>query len=160
MSVLVIGMGGVGVNVARKFADEGYKVVCYDIAPRRGIDFLEEANDKIVFVRGDALDIPYMLETVRKHQVEGIIHTAIAYPLPFKAPNSVFRGTIEMQKDILEVARLENLKVVSMSSEAVYGPQPDLNPMREDDPTSRAWSTEPNWRMADLYLTTKVCCEQ
>lgn len=44
MSVLVIGMGGVRVNVARRFADEEYKVVCYHIAPRRGIDFLGEVN--------------------------------------------------------------------------------------------------------------------
>jgi len=160
MSVLVTGMGGVGVNVARKFVDEGYKVVCYDIAPRRGIDFLEKAGDKIAFVRGDVLDLPHMLETVRNYQVEGIIHTAIVYPLPLKTPNSVFRGTIEMQKDVLEVSRLEDLKVISMSSEAVYGPQPDLNPMKEDDPTPRSWSAEPKWRMASLYIAIKVCCEQ
>lgn len=44
MSVLVIGMGGVRVNVARRFADEEYKVVCYHIALRRGIDFFRRGK--------------------------------------------------------------------------------------------------------------------
>ncbi|MEM2904952.1 MAG: NAD(P)-dependent oxidoreductase [Candidatus Bathyarchaeia archaeon] len=160
MSVIVTGMGGVGVNVAKRFLDEGYRVVCYDVTPRRGIDLLEEAGSKVTFVRGDLLDLPFLLETVRSHEAEGIIHTAIIYPLPFERPTSVFRGTVEMQQVVLEAARLEDLKVVSMSSEAVYGPQPDLRPLREDDPTPRAWSTNPAWRMADLYIAVKVAGEQ
>jgi len=160
MSVLVTGMGSVGVNVARRFVDEGYEVVCYDVAPRRGIDFLEEVGDRVEFVRGDILDIPRMLETVRRKRVEGIIHTAIIYPLLVETPDSVFRVTVEGQKNVLEVARLEELKVVAMSSDAVYGPRPDMTPCREDDPTPMTWWADPRWRMINLYIAVKLCGEQ
>jgi len=160
LAVLVTGMGGVGVNVGRKFVDEGYEVVFYDLVPRRGIDFLEEVKDRIEFVRGDVLDLPYLLEIVVKHDVEGIIHTAIIYPLTIETPDSVFRIAVEGTKNVLEVARLRDLKVVFLSSEAVYGPQPGLNPMREDDPTPRTWNIEPRWRMATLYVGIKTIGEK
>jgi nucleoside-diphosphate-sugar epimerase len=157
MNVLVTGMGGVGVNVARIFSEKGYTVTCYDIVPRE-IDLLQEMDDKIKLVRGDILDFSQLLEVVRSNEIDGIIHTAIMYPIRHEVPDTVFRITIEGYKNILEVSRIEDLKVVFMSTNAVYGPQPDMTPIKEDDPVPRSYG-EDKWMMPNLYITIKVAGE-
>lgn len=155
-SVLITGMGVAGINIGRKFIDEGYRVVFYDLIARR-VDFLEEVAGKWEFVQGDISDMPFLLESVRKHKIEGIIHTALP-GRPVDHPDLVFRTTIEATQDILEVARLENLKVIFISSNAVYAHRPDPTPMKEEDKVPGG--PDPYKHEMALYVVTKFTSEQ
>ena len=155
MSVLITGMGAVGANVGRKFIDEGYPVIFYDLIPRK-LDFLVEVSDKWKFVCGDVSDAVFILETVRRHGITGIVHTALP-PRDLEHPDLYFRRSVEATQDILEVARLEKLKLIFLSSNAVYGYRPDETPMREEDrvPGERI---PPGPYMA-MYVATKLSSE-
>lgn len=154
-SVLITGIGVAGVNIGRKFIDEGYRVIFYDLIPRK-VDFLEEVSDKWEFVQGDITDVPFMLEMVRKHGVEGIIHTALP-GRPVDHPDLVFRTSMEATQDIFEIARLENLKVISISSNAVYGYRLDQSPMTENDKVPGG--PDPYKHDMAMYIATKLSSE-
>jgi UDP-glucose 4-epimerase len=154
-SVLITGVGTAGVNVGRKFIAEGYRVIFYDLLPRR-VNFLDEVSDQWLFVQGDIADMPFMLETVRKHQVEGIVHTALP-PRPVDRPDWVFKTSIEATQDIFEIARLENLKVIFISSNATYGYRLDPSPMTEDDKVPGG--PDPYKHDMAMYVATKISSE-
>ena len=128
-SVLVTGAGNIGSAVGREFANRGHNVVFYDVAKvpaAATADFIEEVKDRVTFVRGDVLDFEFLLETVEKHHVEGIVHTAL---IGIQESNtrtiSTFKNSIypnvDLVENILEIARLKGLKVIYISSVVAYG---------------------------------------
>ncbi|MGA3108098.1 MAG: NAD(P)-dependent oxidoreductase [Candidatus Bathyarchaeia archaeon] len=142
MSVLVTGgTGEVGASTARKFVDEGYSVICYDIAPRK-VDFLNEVSSKVRLEFGDIRDLSRILDLIEKFNVEGIIHTAAWLKDLNQFPDWSFKVDVDGTATVLEAARLKNLKVVSMSSASVYGAKfsPDLKPIKEDESFS-SWGS-------------------
>ena len=155
MAVLITGVGLVGANVCRRFIEEGYDVICYDLVDRK-IDFLEKASGKFTFVKGDILDLESLKEVVKRHEVEGVVHTVI-YATSSDAQN-MFKVNVAGTSNILEVARLNGLRVVNVSSGAVYGHRPDLKPLKEDD--SRTATIPPDAPPAVLYTYTKRMAEE
>lgn len=148
------GTGLVGANVARKFADEGFDTICYDVSPRE-INFLKEVSDKVRIVRGDICDWSQLVSTITKYSVEGIIHPVILGWENFEGYRSIPLKAIEVNTMgtaiLLEVSRLMNLKkFVYISSAGVLGAKPDLQPLKEDDPVT----PPPN-----LYFYTKYMGE-
>ena len=128
-NVLVTGGGNVGAAAGKLFADKGYNVIFYDVEeapPAATADFIIDAKDKIVFVRGDILDFEFLLKTIEKYKVEGIIHTAL-YGCKESSTRTIssFRNNIypniDIVENILEIARLKRLKVIDISSVVVYG---------------------------------------
>ena len=76
MNVLITGGTGlVGSHVAVKCLQEGYGVIVYDNRPK-ALDYLEDRFDRLTIVKGDVTDIRTLMQTVKLHDVEGIIHTA------------------------------------------------------------------------------------
>lgn len=142
MSVLVTGGTGlVGANVARKFADSGYDVVCYDVVPHK-VDLLSEVPSKIRVEVGDIRDLSRILDLIERFDIKGIIHTAALLGNLSLFPAWGFKVNVDGTATLLEAARLKNLKVVSMSSASVYGARssPDLRPIKEDDAFS-SWGS-------------------
>ncbi|MEM2526040.1 MAG: SDR family NAD(P)-dependent oxidoreductase [Candidatus Methanomethylicaceae archaeon] len=135
-SVLITGGTGlVGVHAAYKFASEDFNVIIFDLNPRE-IDFLEEVKDRLTIIKGDVTKIEDLLNVTSKYNVEGIVHTAAIprEPICREKPMQTFMVNVGGTLNVLEVARQKNLKVVYISTQAVYGKRPDLKPLTENDP--------------------------
>ena len=148
-SVLITGgMGFVGAHTALKFIEEGYDVVLYDLRNVR-IELLKDMQDKYKTVIGDIRDWRKMLDTVRKYNVDGIVHCALPFSEHMTSEN--FEGCYNM----LEICRLEKIRFVFVSSNAAYGSRPDSNPLLETDfvpvLSGKSWLSE--------YGVMKAICE-
>ncbi|MEX2460422.1 MAG: NAD(P)-dependent oxidoreductase [Paenibacillaceae bacterium] len=129
MSYLVTGGSGfLGRTLVRILTERGENVVSYD----RKI--FEDQKYPFAQIQGDLSDLPTLLETIRTHRVERIIHTAaISHPyysrdIPYQTVLTNALGTTH----IFEAARLSGIKrVVNLSSECVYGNNNELNIVHE-----------------------------
>ena len=125
MSVMITGgTGFVGSNINRTLIQEGTKTLAYDLQDRQSAVTADVA-DKTTLVKGDLLDLAKMLGTVRKYGVEGIIHTAADMSprdAGVESPIWTFKANVEGTANVLETARLADLKrVVYTSTCGVYG---------------------------------------
>jgi nucleoside-diphosphate-sugar epimerase len=151
MAVLVTGGCGLAGSFAVRHAvDQGEKVVSYDIALKT--ELLQDILDRVVLVKGDILDAPDLMRTVKEHRIDRILHTASfltpgAYERPYAAVQTSVMGTL----NVLECGRLFGLKRVvyistgkTMFTAAAYGKSASTGELACD---------------ADPYTTGKVACE-
>ena len=124
--VLVTGGSGlIGVYAMRRLVDRGHRVVNYDLVPPSGerAFVLGDLKDKIPFEKAGIEDLPSLLLAVKKHRIQKIVHmAAIVDPeIPHKSPSVAFRLDLGGTVNVLETARIMDLKrVVFMSSIGVY----------------------------------------
>lgn len=152
MSVLITGgCGLVGSHVAYELVED-YKldnVILFDVSSPKNPLVLKHLGKKINFVYGNILDYGKLLEVIKKYDVKGIIHTVafVDYKFivsnPFLSVLTNVNGTL----NVLELARIYNLKVVFTSSGAVYGQIEGC--AKEDLPI----------RPTDIYGVTKAAGE-
>ena len=161
-------MGLVGCATARKFVEEGHKVILYDLRPHDPPDYVKEVGDKVKIVQGDISDPMRILEQIKKYDIAGIIHTArptYESPYWFDYPNMYFKWTVEANKDMLELARIMDLQYLMVSSGAMYGPRRNDEAMKETDLAPSEWCeySEVGWPDAEttyqIYIYSKVCME-
>src|ERR1700738_3885416 len=75
MKVLITGgMGVIGAETSRKFVREGHRPVVY--ARHRDDRLVGDIADKIDFEAGDILDMPRLLDVIKRHRVTHIVHAA------------------------------------------------------------------------------------
>jgi len=75
MKVLITGgMGVIGAETSRKFVREGHRPVVF--ARHRDESLIGDIIDKIDFEQGDVLDLPRILQAIKKHQVTHVVHAA------------------------------------------------------------------------------------
>jgi len=120
------GTGLIGTHVIKLLAQDGARVVIYDINPVRNriIDSLlgKQDGSSIEIIRGDILDLAYLIHIVQEYKVNRIIHLAALQEVyagnPLTAITQVnCLGTI----NILETARILGVeRVVWMSSQTVF----------------------------------------
>jgi nucleoside-diphosphate-sugar epimerase len=142
LSILITGGSGfIGSYTILELMNErkAEKIVIYDLAPPSLRPILDHLGKEVIYVDGNILDFGRLLETIKKYDIKGIIHTSILgnfksmkeNPMNCIATNS--NGTL----NVLELARINNLKVVYTSSGAVYGetkkPAKENFPLRPDD---------------------------
>jgi len=160
MAVLITGAGLVGSQVAQRLVEMGEKPILFDVAP--SMDNLERIVDlsKVKIVRGDVLEPFELMKVIQEEGVDRLIHTAAVMTTVMR--ERLFTGiriNVMGMANILEVARLTNLKrVVLTSSNTVYfGALPyfkgDL--WSEDFPIMCLSGRSPF-----PYATTKLFCEQ
>jgi nucleoside-diphosphate-sugar epimerase len=124
--VLVTGGSGlIGVYSMRRLVEKGHQVVDYDMVPPAGerAFVLGDFKDKIVFEKAGIEDLPSLLLAVKKHRIEKIVHMAATVDpeIPHKNPSVAFRLDLGGTVNVLEAARIMDLKrVVFMSSIGVY----------------------------------------
>jgi nucleoside-diphosphate-sugar epimerase len=156
MSVLIIGGKGlVGIQASRRFLREGYPVVIYDLYPDDVSDFFD-GMPQPVDVQGDLGDLDHLRRVIDQYQVKGVIHAALAFGAAdsLKDPPRSFAGTVEGVLRILEAARTKKLRLVCVSTQAVYGPTDPLLAVKEDSPLN-PFSLYPCWKaMTDLMCLT------
>ena len=152
MNILITGAGLIGSNAARHAVDAGHKVVLFDLSPNR--DYIEKVvgKDKCDVVAADMRDLPALLATLEKYNVDtmvataGLIGSRVQENSYTGATNNIL-GTI----NVLEASRLRKLKrVVYVSTFGAYdrGKITD-SVIRETHPIGGH----------NLYATTKVCSE-
>src|SRR5512134_590982 len=122
MATLITGLGLVGTSYAQLALRRGEEIVFYDVAPRR--DFLTRklGTANVTVVQRDVRDLPALVETVQKHKVDKVIHTAgliggkVAQPLYSGLQINVM-GTI----NVAEAVRLTGVKrLVQISTMGTY----------------------------------------
>ena len=122
MATLITGLGLVGTSYAQLALKRGESIVFYDVAPRK--DFLAHklGTANVTVVQGDVRDLPTLVETMQKHKVDKVIHTAgliggkVAQPLYSGLQINVM-GTI----NVAEAVRLTGVKrLVQISTMGTY----------------------------------------
>lgn len=129
-SVLVTGgLGYVGRHLVRALTEQGHRAVSYNR------DYAEGSPPGVELVQGELFDLPRMVDTLGRFDVERIIHTAaMSHPdLSIDLPITTFRANVEGTLHVFEAARMAGVKrVVNFSSECAYGHVE--GPVREDSP--------------------------
>ena len=75
MRVLITGgMGVIGAETSRKFVREGHRPVVF--ARHRDDTLIGDIVEKIDFEQGDVLDMPRLLQAIKKHAVTHVVHAA------------------------------------------------------------------------------------
>lgn len=122
MSILVTGAGLVGTSFAREAVKRGEKIVFFDPEPRQSfIDFKCGAGTTML-VRGDVRDLPALLDAVKKHKVETIVHTAgLIGGRVQQSLSLAFDINLGGTRNVAEVMRLAGLRrLVHVSTFGVY----------------------------------------
>jgi nucleoside-diphosphate-sugar epimerase len=137
---MVTGVGSVGIAVAQEFAQEGYDVISYDLdpTPPRMTSVLKELTGKVTSVRGDVRDSCRMMDIVKQHKPEGIVHTAAltVRGSGITFPTGQFSVNAEGTLNVLEAARIMGVsRVIFTSSISVFsGISPGrVEPLRETE---------------------------
>lgn len=119
-SILVTGgRGFLGRYVVADLLELGHTVVDYNRDPGP-----PSTRPEHVPVLGEISDVPRLLETIRRHKVERIVHTAAqSHPaVSLDMPLATMEANVMGTTCVLEAARLSGVRrVVLFSSECVYG---------------------------------------
>jgi UDP-glucose 4-epimerase len=138
MSWLVTGGAGyIGAHVVRALADAGFAPVVIDDLSSGHAPFVPEA---VPLVRGSILDRDLVESTLRRHDVEGVIHlAAFKYAgVSVRRPLHTYAQNVEATRVVLEAMEAAGVaNLVFSSSAAVYG-TPDVPLVTEDLPKSPA----------------------
>ena len=112
------GSGFIGLQLARRLMAEGDTVVVFDLKPPEPLSLGDDAT----FVRGDITNFSQVLNAVRDHRPDGVIHLAALLSEPSERnPWASISINALGAYHILEAARLFGTrKVVFASSIAVY----------------------------------------
>ena len=141
MKVLVTGgMGVIGAEATRRFIREGHRPVVY--ARHRDESLVADILDKFDIELGDVMDMPRLLQTIKKHKITHIVHTAAFVGAVSSAnPALSIHVNVMGMVNVLEAARaLDVQRVVYTSAKGVYGPMEDdyghpvYKPVQEDIP--------------------------
>jgi len=157
MSAVLVtgGLGVIGAWVTRQLVEQGTKVVTYS----RHLDstLVKDIVGKFDPVVGDILDFPNLIQTIKQHEVERIIHLGVLLPAQAEAnPYMGYKINAEGTLNVVEAARLTGIRrVVATSSKAVY----DITRGEYDHPTYKPMDEDYPKAPSMVYGTTKVFME-
>lgn len=138
------GLGYTGRIIVGQLAEQGHTVVNYNR------DYSEQSTDLITPVQGELYDIPRLVRTIERYEVDRVIHTAaMSHPdLSIELPITTVIANIDGTVNLMEAMRLAGIKrIVNFSSETVYG--------NHTDPIDELSATVPT----TPYGVTKVAVE-
>lgn len=160
MNILVTGgLGVIGAWVTRQLVERGEKVVTYSRSLNTTL--VKDMVDNIVMARGDVLDFPGLIRTIKEHKIQRVCHLAAMLSEATQAnPWYGFQVNAIGTLNILEAARIMDVeRVVYTSALAVldrvtgeYG-HPTHTPVNEDYPKY------PDSRSNGVYGTAKLAGE-
>lgn len=140
MRVLITGAGLVGVHTARALASAGHQPLLLDLAPdHRYVAAI--ADRPVPTMRGDVTDPTVVLEALRDHRADAVVHTAgLLGRACQRYPVLAFRVNGGAPAAVAEAARHAGVRrLVHISSLAVYdwsAVTPDQASVAESFPTS------------------------
>ncbi|MBN1856186.1 MAG: NAD-dependent epimerase/dehydratase family protein [Dehalococcoidia bacterium] len=147
-SMITGGFGFVGRHLVRMLLDKGDNVTVFDIVPSS--PFLEDIKGEFAVKVGSLGNWAHVAEAITANKVDTIYHVGAAIPpLTERDPATAFDANITGTYNILEAARLFNLKsVIFASTQSSYSDGDAFIPM--DFPQ----------RPGTFYGMTKVCGER
>lgn len=131
MRVMITGgTGFIGSNVSSSLVENGHQIVIYDLIPTPQRLTGIKSKKKLKIVRGDICDPIGLINTIRKHKVDHIIHLAAYLPevIIRQNPTKGIQVNAEGTNNIFEAAKITGVKkVVYASTDAVNptGPKED-----------------------------------
>lgn len=146
---LVLGASGFcGTHLCAALQERGARVVAFDRAP------LPFESPKILFERGDLLDLPLLRSLLERHEVDVVFHLA-AQPIvstSIEHPIETMQDNIVGTYNVCEAIRLisNRPRLVFASSGAVYGATNATRAISEDEPFLAA---------SNIYAPTKAAAD-
>jgi UDP-glucose 4-epimerase len=136
MRVLVCGGAGyIGSNMTAMLNSQGHEPVVYDNLSKGH----RSAIGNTTFVEGDLDDYKLLLETLKKYDIEAVMHFAafIEVGESVQAPLKYYRNNLSCTQNLLSAMEAGNVeKFVFSSTAAVYGiPESISGGISEDCPT-------------------------
>lgn len=130
MTTLVTGAGLIGTLTARHLAEQGKKVVLFDVSPQREAIAATLRPHEVPVIAGDISSFPALAAAIEAHGVRHVVHTAAMLTAAIKAdPPRGLGVNIIGTVNVLEAARKFALaRVVLASSSTVSYPSFDSNP--------------------------------
>jgi UDP-glucose 4-epimerase len=141
MRVMITGgMGVIGAEASRRFVGEGHRPVIF--ARHRDERLVRDILDQVDVELGDVLDMPRLLEVIKRHRITHIVHAAAFVGAVSQAnPALSVQVNVMGMVNVLEAARAFDVeRVVYTSAKGVYGPMlgeygaPTYKPVPEDLP--------------------------
>lgn len=122
MTTLVTGVGLVGTAFAQEAIKRGERLVFYDFLPRG--EYLRQrlGDADVSCVQKDIRDLPALVETIQKHQVDRVVHTVGL--IANRVSEALYTGVqinVIGAVNVLEAVRLTGVKrLVHISTFGVY----------------------------------------
>ena len=162
-NILVTGAAGfIGANFAElmvKKYEGKYNIVVYDKLTYAGnIHNLDEIKDKITFVQGDICDFEFVKETMKKYEIDAIVHFAAESHVDnsIKTPFIFTQTNVIGTQVLLDACRKYGvLRYHQISTDEVYGDLPlDRPELRfvESTPLSASSPYSASKAAADLLV--------
>src|SRR5579859_6006754 len=136
-TLLIGGMGFIGLHTARRFLDAGQDVVLTYHKNRREPDFLTSVKAE----RLDVLDGARVAEVIQRHGVEGVVHLAVP-ALQGVSPADEFQTNTQGYLNVLEACRAAGVRRLTVASSVAIYANVAEKPWREDATVSTI-STNP-----------------
>ncbi|WP_405581485.1 UDP-glucose 4-epimerase GalE [Streptomyces sp. NBC_01190] len=127
------GAGYIGSHVAKELVDGGERVVVLDDLSTGDPARLPAG---VPLERGTILDLPFVGEVLRRHEVSGVLHIAAKKQVgeSVQRPLSYYRENVEGLRTVLEASAAAGVERFLFSSSAsVYG-MPDVDLVTEQTP--------------------------
>ena len=128
MNYLVTGGTGlIGSHIVRDLVRDGENVVVFDLSPDLPalgrLLCQEEIKRKVIVIRGDITDYSLLLNTLKQHQIDVVIHLAGILQADADAnPLLAVKVNCEGTVNIFETSKLSNVKkVIWASTSSVFG---------------------------------------
>lgn len=120
-TLLVGGMGFIGLHTARRFLDQGQDVVLTYHAHRREPDFLQpDLGSRARVEQLDVLDAARVAEVIKQHAVDSVVYLAVP-ALAGVSPAAEFGTNSQGYLNVLEASRAAGVRRVTVtSSVAIY----------------------------------------
>ncbi len=141
--LLTGGAGYIGSHIVDEFIGAGKSVVTYDSlyqGLQSRIEYLEDKHQiKIPLVQADILDYRKLDETIKKHNIYGIVHTAAlkAVGESMEKPELYFAVNLTATIELLKIAEQNHVKnFIFSSTAAVYGSPDSMELCKEDGPVA------------------------
>ncbi len=121
--ILITGATGfVGSYLVRHLLEKGYKNI---FALRRAtspMDLVADISDKVQWVEGDILDVPFLMDLMTENGIERIFHCAAVVSFDPRDREEMYKINVEGTANIINVALDSSVeKLVHMSSIAAIG---------------------------------------
>jgi UDP-glucose 4-epimerase len=137
MTTLVTGAGLIGTAFARYALKRGEEIVFLDPEPRADFLRFKLGASGYTLVRKDIRDLPGLIETINKHRVTTVVHTAgLIGGRVQQSLSLAFDINLGGTRNIAEAIRLTDVKrLVHISTFGVYDPRVEPTaPITEDFP--------------------------